>query len=108
MSGAEHTPGPWRAVEEVKGILVYGPVDKDGLRRVVAELPCKPSAAQRSVQQADADLIALSPKLLCSLKTLVAQIEDWEQAVQKIVGKRRYPWTDLEEAKDLIAKAEGR
>lgn len=46
-------------------------------------------------------------ELLMTLKTLVGQLDEWEQAVQSIVGKRKYPWGELEEARRLIAKAEG-
>lgn len=59
-------------------------------------------------QLADARLIAAAPELLDSLKTLVRQIDEWENAVQSVVGKRNYPWSDLEEARNVIAKAEGK
>lgn len=93
MSG--HTPGPWEAVE-------------GGFGRHWCVIGSKHQLiGDDVVAGADARLIAASPELLSSLKTLVAQIEDWEQAMQKIVGKRRYPWSDLEEAKKLISRAEG-
>jgi septal ring factor EnvC (AmiA/AmiB activator) len=46
-------------------------------------------------------------ELLDTLKTLTKQIDEWEQAVQAVVGKRQYPWRDLEDARRAIAKAEG-
>ncbi len=37
-----------------------------------------------------------------ALRTLVDDIDRWEDAVQKIVGKREYPWGNLEEARRLV------
>lgn len=43
-----------------------------------------------------------------ALRTLIADIDRWEDAMQKIVGKREYPWGTLEEARSLLGQSSTR
>lgn len=59
-------------------------------------------------KMADARLIAQSPRLLTSLEALIKGIDEWNEAVQQVIG--RYPdyeWGELEEARRIVAEARG-
>lgn len=112
-----HTPGPWRAA-----------LDPDWQRREdehrveVACIPhgCwdaidvfGPKAAHHDCDSpaqhiANARLIASAPEMYEALKTLVAQILDYERANNLSPSPgRKYCWDSTERAVAAIAKAEG-
>ncbi len=109
MSG--HTPGPWKiwyagenegltqaeCIAESNPVVSIGPINYTEFDHEGEE-----------VERANARLIAAAPELYDCLRTLVRQIDEWEQAVAEIVGERKYPWGDLERATDVLLKAEGR
>lgn len=103
MSEAKHTPGPWGFD---LGRIIAGPFNEALLPYtvVVATINELPKAG------ANRALIASAPELLEACKALLKSVEDWNQCIEKIVG--RAPQTGTENALELcraaIAKAEGR
>jgi len=92
MSGAQHTPGPWRQViNRDKTINVVGPHDDDYSSEKVALINGKGVANAR--------LIAAAPDLLAALEGLLAECKDHEvSATGQVV---------FDKAHFAIAKATG-
>lgn len=111
-----HTPGPWEGawdlpenesnllseetgeewlIRAADGTIVVGTMYYDGLR-----ITCRPE---------DLSVLKAAPDLLARLKELVRVNEEWNAAVEEIIG-RPPNWNDsyLDGARAAIAKAEGR
>lgn len=94
--------GPWSRDEENPRRIV----DADG--RGVAEIPYSRLDDSEEVEE-KGRLIVAAPDLLGSLKTLIKDIDDWEAAVERVIGRPpNATWGHLEEARAIVAKVEGR
>lgn len=53
------------------------------------------------------DTQGYAPQLYHCLKKLIADIDDWNEAVESVIGRQpETTWGDLEEARELIARIE--
>lgn len=103
---AGHTPGEWYLEVGCSERIAYIYPRSQTPRPIIAEIPLG-LISGKAEGSANAQLIASSPELYESLKTLIRQIDSWEEAVENIIG--RYPdttWGDLEEARALVARIE--
>lgn len=90
---AEHTPGPWEAIEDT--------VRARGSQRAIADCGTWHVGTQ---DKANARLIAAAPDLLDALKAAV----EWIDPDEPDLVNREECAADLEKARAAIAKAEGR
>jgi len=107
----------WRSKRECEA-AVYGDASPPHGATTVPMLMAEDGAIEalmdaladtEEVAKPDPDLCAAAPDLLRSLKTLIAQIDEWERAVETVIGRpAKTTWGDLEAARRAIAKVEGR
>lgn len=98
MASPDFPPQPWITFQRGGGQQI-----KDADEDVFAEVVCYP----RKREVDTSTLFAAAPDLLSSLKALVEDIEQWEDAVNEIIQFRReYPWGNLDDARAAIKKAE--
>jgi len=101
MSG--HTPGPWYVAQNDEMFHIIGPAkncNRNGIENewdVALVEDDFTDARPREERAANARLIAAAPDLLAALKSMVACVE--------IIGS---PVGDMDNARAVIAKAEGR
>lgn len=96
----KHTPGPWKAedgqVFDANGFFICGPAD-------VRRKHDMPKNEWKKVEQT-ARLIAAAPELLEAAKKLVTALEEVKDSLELTDNQQ----DDLREAKQAIAKAEGK
>lgn len=94
-----HTPGPWEAVTGGLDALVRCP---DGRTFNIGD-----AIYHGQESKANANLIAAAPDLLGALEDMVKATDNWNAAVQDIIGRQPHTGIDLENARVAIAKARG-
>ena len=105
---ADHSPGPWRVVDDSTGSYVVGR-NPNFLKRAMAVFTSLPE--DRAGRLADARLIAAAPDLLDACEILARSEEDWQIVVQGLNAQGIAAPSGIayaiEKAKAAITKAYG-
>lgn len=113
MAGMKHTPGPWRLWTSNSFRRISSDAsgaDGDVLHAVVQCSDGHPDLCfpNGGFNGPDARLIAAAPELLEALQGLVKSNDDWNMAMERLIGRQPNAYGSyLDAARYAIAKATG-